>query len=382
MLKIKSTFPIGAALALSLLIVISYADASNSNAYSHSVQSLNCSSYIFCTYTNGGWGSHGTSVPGKLRDMYFSSVFPNGLVVGSYYTLKLSTAKDVENFLPCSGTPSALTTNLVNPTSYLNTFAGQVVAANLNIQFNNAGLLGNQSQPHLEDMTLANGSAVGMTVKQVIDMANLALGGDSTPLSISTLNSVLNSINLGFDNCKPNNGFFTCPPPDCESNSAPAMNFLMQPNIRIDSATKINWSWQDSDSGPNDSMVHLFYSTDEGETWDIIDIVPADYGLSIPGFGEYVWNASELIKDPKPENVTILGIIYDGCDVGLGNIGNAASQAETHNPNDPYDVVYVSNIVPEFSTLGVIAILAVVTLVYSFKDRLFKQNNSVKIKKR
>ncbi|MDP4190963.1 MAG: hypothetical protein Q8858_05360, partial [Bacteroidota bacterium] len=57
----------------------------------------------FVTYTQGGWGGPGNSAPGKIRDQYFSGVFPNGLKIGTLFTLKLTTAKAVEDFLPQGG---------------------------------------------------------------------------------------------------------------------------------------------------------------------------------------------------------------------------------------------------------------------------------------
>ncbi|MBW2996672.1 hypothetical protein KY332_05235 [Candidatus Woesearchaeota archaeon] len=157
----------------------------------------------FCTYTQGGWGSKGVSQPGELRDMYFSTVFPSGLVVGSINTLTLSTAKDVENFLPSGGTPRMLATSLTNPgKSYKNTFAGQLVAATLNAEFNKAGYLGINAPPYLEDLYLYNGPAAGLTIGEVLEMANQALGGGSTSLSINQLNDILTFINEKFNKCK------------------------------------------------------------------------------------------------------------------------------------------------------------------------------------
>lgn len=41
------------------------------------------------------------------------------------------------NFLPSGGTLAALTANLINPTTYSNTLAGQVVALKLTVGFDN-----------------------------------------------------------------------------------------------------------------------------------------------------------------------------------------------------------------------------------------------------
>jgi len=77
----------------------------------------NCDLSGYITYTQGGWGSPSNSTPGKIRDNYFNSVFPGGLVVGINYKLTLTSALAVKNFLPQGGTPNQFTTNYTNPTS-------------------------------------------------------------------------------------------------------------------------------------------------------------------------------------------------------------------------------------------------------------------------
>lgn len=166
----------------------------------------------YVTYTQGGWGSPSSSVPGKLRDMYFSAVFPTGLVVGSNYTLTLTNALAVKNFLPQGGTAGALTQNYVNPlTTSAGVLAGQVVALKLNVMFNQAGYLGSNPFP-LGNLIIKMGPFTGWTVNHFLAFAEQALGGGSlNGYSFDDINSTATAINENFDNGKVNNGYLDCP---------------------------------------------------------------------------------------------------------------------------------------------------------------------------
>ncbi|MDP4197915.1 MAG: SdrD B-like domain-containing protein, partial [Bacteroidota bacterium] len=164
----------------------------------------------FVTYTQGGWGSPGNSTPGKIRDQYFSGVFPSGLKIGTSLTLTLSTAKAVEDFLPQGGTPGIFSQNYVDPlTTTAGVFAGQLVALSMNINFDNAGKLGTNTLK-LENLVIASGTFAGLTVKQFLDLANKAISGEATGYSIDQINTAAANINLNFDNGTTNNGYLTC----------------------------------------------------------------------------------------------------------------------------------------------------------------------------
>ncbi|MDP4173955.1 MAG: SdrD B-like domain-containing protein, partial [Bacteroidota bacterium] len=165
----------------------------------------------FVTYTQGGWGGPGNSAPGKIRDQYFSGVFPNGLKIGTLFTLKLTTAKAVEDFLPQGGTPGIFSQNCVNPlTTTAGVFAGQLVALSMNINFDNAGKLGTNTLK-LENLVIASGTFAGLTVKQFFDLANKAISGEATGYSIDQINTAADNINNNFDDGKVNKGYLVCP---------------------------------------------------------------------------------------------------------------------------------------------------------------------------
>lgn len=168
----------------------------------------NLSGYI--TFTQGGWGSPSNSNPGKIRDTYFSSAFPNGLLIGTKYTLKLTSAGAVMNFLPQGGTASAFTQNYINPTDKLNILAGQMVAMTLSMEINKTGHFGPVT-PKLEELVITSGSFKGMTVKELWTLINKALGGETVPYTLSQLNDAATSFNENFDNGTVNRKFLSCP---------------------------------------------------------------------------------------------------------------------------------------------------------------------------
>ncbi|MDP3583308.1 MAG: SdrD B-like domain-containing protein, partial [Ignavibacteria bacterium] len=174
--------------------------------------SSTCDLTKFTTYTQGGWGSPSNSGPGTIRDAYFSAVYPSGLTVGGTFTLKLTSAQAVEDYLPDGGTAAALTQNYVNPTTAINVLAGQVVAMQLNVDYSAAGYLGATSF-NLGSLNILSGSFSGMTVSQFLAIANSALGGTNTGYSLSDINAAATAINENFDNGTVNNGYLGCDEP-------------------------------------------------------------------------------------------------------------------------------------------------------------------------
>lgn len=165
----------------------------------------------YITYTQGGWGSPSTSVPGKLRDMFFSLVFPSGLVVGGNYTITLTSPLAVQNFLPQSGNANALNQNYVDPLSTSSgVLGGQIVALKLNVMFNSAGYLGSNPVP-LGDLVIKSGPFTGWTVNQFLSFAEQVLGGGSlNGFTYSQINDAATMINENFDNGTVNNGYLDC----------------------------------------------------------------------------------------------------------------------------------------------------------------------------
>ena len=170
----------------------------------------------FRTQTQGAWGAlckGGNSACYMVS--HFAAAFssPNYLTVGcgGGFTLKLTTAQAVIDFLPSGGTARALTANLVNPGgTYSNVLAGQLVAATLNVQFDLIDPNFSAASSNLGSLVILSGTFTGMTVSQVIAEANNVLGGCPSQYTASQLNAVLTAINQNYDNGTIDLAFLGC----------------------------------------------------------------------------------------------------------------------------------------------------------------------------
>ncbi len=174
----------------------------------------------FTTFTQGGWGSPSNSAPGKIRDQYFNTVFPIGLVIGNAsgnYHLTLTSASAVKDYLPDGGTAAAYTQNYSNPTSHINVLSGQLAALKLNVAFSAAGVLGSNTTK-LGDLVIASGPFYGKTVSQMLALAEIAIGGGSlNGYTFSQFNDAATAVNENFDNGTVDKGYLTCNVPPCEN---------------------------------------------------------------------------------------------------------------------------------------------------------------------
>ncbi len=167
------------------------------------------------TYSQGGWHApaHGNNA-GVLLNAHFPDVFPTGLVVGDpgNFTITFTSAQAVANFLPAGGNSQILTQNLTNPPNAngVGNWAGQIVAAILNVEFNDAGYLGSGANK-LKDLIFLAGPFQGMSVSNFLLIANTAIGGGGTSgFSINEIAYAAEQIDLNFENVADLN-YFTCP---------------------------------------------------------------------------------------------------------------------------------------------------------------------------
>ena len=92
------------------------------------------------TLSQGGWGQTCNSNPnsnGCLLETSFTTLYPSGLTIGCTATgnkILFTSAFAVENALPSTGPPAALTTSYTNPASSGSggTLKGQLATAKLN----------------------------------------------------------------------------------------------------------------------------------------------------------------------------------------------------------------------------------------------------------
>ena len=167
-----------------------------------------------CGFTQGGWGAPPKGGnPGMILSNFFTKVYPAGYVecgiAGSGgFSMKFTSASNIEAFLPQGGQPAALTADSVNPTTTsAGVFAGQVLALQLNVDFGDAKAITGFSGG-IGDLVLNSPSSPlnGKTVRQILAICNVALGGgniSSYGVSIGDLNTLADAFNSAFDNCTP-----------------------------------------------------------------------------------------------------------------------------------------------------------------------------------
>ena len=142
------------------------------------------------TYNQDNWGTLGTPAS-NLLGAHFFSVFLNGYAeIGlpslTGYSAIFGSANAVVNYLPATGVPGPLGTDLSDPTSTSSgVFGGHVLALKLDVDFADAGHLTGASGLVFGDLRLCGLGQVAylgwsyndMTVRQFLAEMNTALGG-------------------------------------------------------------------------------------------------------------------------------------------------------------------------------------------------------------
>ncbi|MFT4309717.1 MAG: hypothetical protein ACMXYL_04470 [Candidatus Woesearchaeota archaeon] len=169
----------------------------------------------FCTQSQGGWGSPSNSGPGSMRDNNWDYVIGGSLIVGIGYNMTFTGPEYVKDYLPEGGTPSSLTQSYTNPdSSQTNVFAGQVTALKLNVLYSDAGigLITPGLDVSIGELYVKYGKFEGITVYQLLDIAEKVLGGDNSVLSpysasVSDLNDAVSKVNENFVDCNVDKGY-------------------------------------------------------------------------------------------------------------------------------------------------------------------------------
>jgi hypothetical protein len=158
------------------------------------------------TQTPGGWGAPPSgNNPGVYLHANFASAFPSGLVVGCDYTITLTSAQAVTDFLPQGGSPASLTMSYVDPVNTpkssnnpKNVLASHVVALSLSVTFDAWDEDFSESATDIGNAVITSGDFEGWTVSDVLAEAEKVLGGCSSDYSASELAEVLSAINESF----------------------------------------------------------------------------------------------------------------------------------------------------------------------------------------
>ena len=126
-----------------------------------------------------------------------------GIPGTSGYSLRFTGPDKVSDFFVQIGTAAVLNVDLVDGNSSSSgQFGGEVLALRLNIDFSDAGFLaGNVNVPFgnliLYDITTAP-ELNGLSVREIIAIANFILGGGSSTFEIVTINTIVSELNSAF----------------------------------------------------------------------------------------------------------------------------------------------------------------------------------------
>ena len=165
---------------------------------------------MYLTYTQSDWGAFPQgSNAGSLLAFNFSRVYPSGWVMIGAAAPGLSAKFNlagIGNFLPATEPAGVFTVNLVNPMSTsAGSLAGETLALQLSVDFNNAGVTGNGT-PTLGNLVynpaVLGDSLKGQTIAQILVLANQVLSSQTDALprdyTLARLNTLVMNINNSF----------------------------------------------------------------------------------------------------------------------------------------------------------------------------------------
>jgi hypothetical protein len=179
----------------------------------------------FVSYSQGSWGQDpacnqfGCNAAAVLENN-FDSVFArfNGLMeVGipgpAGFSIIFDGPDPIITYLPASGTPGPLTADLLDPvTSASGGLGGEVVTAELNVAFSDAGVLAHPHGVPFGDLVLQNLESLvgspgfgpeiaqldGAPVHELLSEANLLLGGAASPFTPEEMFVLLDGVDFSF----------------------------------------------------------------------------------------------------------------------------------------------------------------------------------------
>jgi hypothetical protein len=157
----------------------------------------------FTTFTQAAWGTKpsGTNAGQVVAD-YFAFLYPtDGVVIGTpntagRYSITERSAAAIQNYLPQAGKSVPLTASYVDTSAKLGNLAGDVLALELNVRFSAFSV----TKYGLGGLHVASGPLAGLTVDNVLTIANCVLGGGTTctTVKIENLTSAIKNINSNY----------------------------------------------------------------------------------------------------------------------------------------------------------------------------------------
>ncbi len=208
------------AIAYNTILSVTVTDANGCTA-TFNFDTINCVKIVvpptsceaLTTFTQGGWGAEPKgNNPGAYLHANFASAFPNGVTIGSGSNkATFTTAAAVTAFLPAGGSASSFSGTYVDPANTnFSVFAGQLLAASLNVGFDSYSASFGAGTNNLADMYCNFSNFYGVKVSDLLAEANLRISGITTTHTISQLNTALTKLNENYDNGTSDEGDFVC----------------------------------------------------------------------------------------------------------------------------------------------------------------------------
>ena len=186
------------------------------------------------THTQSDWGEAGTAA-GTLLSGNFNILYGQlgyvevGIAGAGGHSMIFTSAGAVFTYLPASGAAGPLNADLADPTSSASgVFGGEVLALRFNVDFPDAGLMLGALGVPFGDLVIHDYASLpqtnGLSVRQVLDQANVVLGGGVAGYNAASANILVGNLNASFAGGTPSpfaQGHLRMPCyPDCNGDGA------------------------------------------------------------------------------------------------------------------------------------------------------------------
>lgn len=155
------------------------------------------------TYGAAAWPTDANAI--SILANNFGSVYSatgGTLQVGVGFSIFFTSATALIHYLPATGAPGPLDSDLVDPTTTASgALGGEVVALRLNVNFADAGLVPDPSGVNFGNLSMCGltaSSLNGLSVRQFLAGAEVVLGGGSAAFGINDIDLVIDSLNTAF----------------------------------------------------------------------------------------------------------------------------------------------------------------------------------------
>jgi hypothetical protein len=165
----------------------------------------------FVSYDQTIWGLDPVpNTPAGLLNDHFNTLYPGVFEVGiplasGGHFIEFTDRSTMLAYLPQSGLPGVLNANITDPdTTSAGAFGGDVAALKLDIDFSDAGLIAHPTGTAFGDLHLAglSGGLAGLddlTLRQLLDVANVMLGGGAEPYPLVDFDDMLFQLDGSFN---------------------------------------------------------------------------------------------------------------------------------------------------------------------------------------